>query len=283
LATTKHARAFRLFAATLALFLAGAPAHAQAKLEASYVATLAGVPIGKAAWLLDLTPEKFVASASGRTTGLLQVLAGGRGSLLAQGSMTGAKLTPGTYEITNATDKKTNVVKMAIANGSVKEFSAEPPSPPYPDRVAITENHRRGVLDPVSAALMTAAGTGEVLAPETCNRTLPVFDGRGRFDLVLSFKRMDKVKAVKGYQGPALVCAVSYRPISGHRATQSAVRYLTEATEIEVWLAPLQGTRVLVPFRASVPTVFGPAVVEATQFVTVAQTARSSPATPKTQ
>jgi len=37
--------------------------------------------------------------------------------------------------------------------------------------------------------------------------------------------------------------------------------------DTEVWLAPLAGTRILVPFRISVPTPVGEAVVEATQFV----------------
>jgi hypothetical protein len=39
---------------------------------------------------------------------------------------------------------------------------------------------------------------------------------------------------------------------------------------MEVWLAPIAGTRVLVPFRAQGPTPIGEAVMEATQFVTIA-------------
>jgi hypothetical protein len=39
---------------------------------------------------------------------------------------------------------------------------------------------------------------------------------------------------------------------------------------MEVWLAPIAGTRVVVPFRAQGPTPIGEAVMEATQFVTQA-------------
>jgi hypothetical protein len=39
---------------------------------------------------------------------------------------------------------------------------------------------------------------------------------------------------------------------------------------MEIWLAPIAGTRVLVPFRAQGPTPIGQAVMEATQFVTAA-------------
>ena len=36
---------------------------------------------------------------------------------------------------------------------------------------------------------------------------------------------------------------------------------------MEMWLAPIAGTRVLVPFRFSVPTPFGLGVLQATYFV----------------
>jgi hypothetical protein len=37
--------------------------------------------------------------------------------------------------------------------------------------------------------------------------------------------------------------------------------------DMEVWLAPVTGTRIVVPFRISVPTPVGDAIIEATQFV----------------
>ena len=51
--------------------------------------------------------------------------------------------------------------------------------------------------------------------------------------------------------------------------------------EMEIWLAPIAGTRVVVPFRFSVPTPFGAGVLQATQFTTVAQPKPA--ATAKTQ
>ena len=51
---------------------------------------------------------------------------------------------------------------------------------------------------------------------------------------------------------------------------------------MEVWLAPVAGTRVLVPFRVSIPTPIGVGVMQATQFVSVAQP-RAAAAGPKTQ
>jgi len=79
-----------------------------------------------------------------------------------------------------------------------------------------------------------------------------------------------------------VVCAVSYHPISGHRANRPAIKYLMEARDIEVWYAPIAGTRILVPYRVSIPTVLGAGVLEASYFVTTPRPP-ASPANAKTQ
>jgi hypothetical protein len=50
---------------------------------------------------------------------------------------------------------------------------------------------------------------------------------------------------------------------------------------MELWLAPIAGTRVMVPFRAQGPTPIGLAVLEATQFSSVAKPTRASAEAPK--
>ena len=90
-------------------------------------------------------------------------------------------------------------------------------------------------------------------------------------DLHLSFKRLDRVRSDKGYQGTAVVCAVRFAPIAGHVPDRAAIKYLVQLRDIEMWLAPIAGTRVLIPHRVSIPTLFGSAILEATQFETEAQ------------
>jgi hypothetical protein len=170
---------------------------------------------------------------------------------------------------------------MTINNGVVKDYVVEPSSPPNPERVPITEAHRHGVTDPMTASLIRAAGNGDPLGPEACQRTMSIFDGRMRYDLQIAYKRMDKVKADKGYQGPVVVCALYFSPIAGHIPDRSAIKYLVELREMELWLAPVAGTRILVPFRISIPTPIGLAVLEATQFVSAAVPSRAASA--KTQ
>ena len=113
------------------------------------------------------------------------------------------------------------------------------------------------MLDPMTASLLRAPGNGDPLSPEACQRTLSIFDGRLRYDLQLAFKRMDKVKADKGYAGPVVVCAVYFSPIAGYIPSRAAIRYIAKLRDMEIWLAPIAGTRVLVPFRAQGPTPIG--------------------------
>ncbi len=252
------------------------PAHAQGKLDARYDFTLAGVSVGRGSWVIDIGDEHFTASASGQTAGLMRVLAGGRGQSTARGAIVGGQFVPATYRSNIFTDKRYDEVRMAISGGVVREFVVEPPALPMPNRVPITEAHRRGVVDPMSASLFRIPGTGSLFTPEACPRKLSIFDGRMRYDLHLTFKRIDKVRAEKGYQGNAVVCSVIFSPIAGHVPDRALIQYLANQREIEAWLAPIAGTRVLAPYRVAVPTPIGTGVMQATQFVSAPQPAKPS-------
>jgi hypothetical protein len=112
---------------------------------------------------------------------------------------------------------------------------------------ARTAANRRGIVDPLTAVLFSAATANETLSKDACRRTLPIFDGHQRYDFKLAFKRMDKVTAEKGYAGPVVVCSVSYEPIAGHRASMPLVKYLSDNRDMEMALAPIAGMRLLAP------------------------------------
>jgi hypothetical protein len=266
--------------------LAGAAptgARAQGKLEAQYTATLAGIPIGKGNWVIDISDTHYKAAASGLTTGLIRVFVGGEGTSSAQGTLQAGRPTSSVYASTITTKRKTDEVRIKLDNGDVKESKVDPPPDNDPERVPLTAVHQHGILDPMTASLLLTAGTGRPLSPEACQRTVAIFDGRMRYDLQFAFKRMDTVKAEKGYAGKVVVCAVIFSPIAGYIPSRSAIKYIAKQRDIEVWLAPIDGTRVLVPFRMQTPTPIGEAVVSATQFVTAASSTRASVNAPKAQ
>jgi hypothetical protein len=175
-------------------------------------------------------------------------------------------------------DRDAEEMRVTLAGGNVKEAVIEPEPPPHPDRIPVTEAHRKNVVDPMSGSLARVAGTGDVLSPEACNRKVSLFDGRLRYDLKLAYKRMDTVKANKGYAGPAVVCAIYFVPLAGYIPDRKAIKYLIAQRDMEAWLVPIAGTRFVVPYRLSIPTPLGLGVLEATQFVATPQPTRASAA-----
>jgi hypothetical protein len=123
---------------------------------------------------------------------------------------------------------------------------------------------------------VTVSGSDDVLKPQTCERRIPVFDGRRRFDVALTFKRVDKVKAETGYQGPAIVCSIHLFPIAGHRVGGTTMQRLVKSDAMEVTLAPLTDTRILIPFQASIPTLVGTVYVVADRFTVTGAPPRGS-------
>ena len=70
----------------------------------------------------------------------------------------------------------------------------------------------------------------------------------------------------KGYEGPVLVCAARYVPISGHRKDRPATKFMADNKDLEVWLAPIEHDHVLMPYRVSARTMIGTTVIEASEF-----------------
>jgi hypothetical protein len=274
-------RALRIALAAAGALALSMPAFAQGKLEARYTVTLAGIPIGKGSWVIEIADSHYSAAANGVTTGLMHVLTGGEGATVAHGTLGAGKVLTATYDSTIKSYKKSDEVRVTLNGGNVMDFKADPPPDHMHERVPVTDADRHGVFDPMTASLLATPGTGTPLAAEACQRSLAIFDGRLRYDLQLAFKRMETVKADKGYAGPVAVCAVYFTPVGGHIPSRATFRYLSKQRDMEVWLAPIAGTRVLVPFRVQGPTPIGPAVMEATQFVSVAAPTKASANAPK--
>ena len=263
---TFHPRVGRVTAAALIVLMLGAErGHAQVRLEARYTVTVARIPIGSTTWTAEIGSDQYLASAIGETGGMARILSGTKGSMAARGFIREGRLVAAGFASRTVDESETFEVTMALAAGNVTELAAVPPTATA-GRVPVTEEHRRGVIDPLTAMLVPVGGTGDLLVAEACARALPIFDGRRRYDLGLAYKRMDTVNAGKGYRGPVIVCAVTFRAIAGHQVGSRLVGYLSGGREMEIWFAPVAGTRVLAPFRLSVASMLGNLVMQAIAF-----------------
>lgn len=254
--------------AGLALALMGptaVSAPADSRLVAHYRISAAGIAIGTSAIEAVIGGSAYALAASGRTSGVLRILVSGDGTVSTRGAVVDGALVPARFTSRTSDEDERAAVTMTLEGGNVKDLTSETSAPGEP-RVPLTAEHRRGIVDPLSALFLTAAEHDSVDA-QACRRTLPIFDGRRRYDLALAFKRLETVRAA-GYAGPAVVCAVAFRAIAGHRADSRLVNYLADGRDIELSLAPVAGTRLLAPFRLSITSMLADMVIVATSFET---------------
>lgn len=160
-------------------------------------------------------------------------------------------------------------MRMTFGDGAVTQVSIIPPKRTLPRTIPVTREQLEGVLDPMSGAFLVAKSDNPNGDLRVCYQTLPVFDGWQRFDLVLTPKKSVTVKknGPTGYAGPAVICRVKFIPIAGHQLDNPGVKLMSRSNEIEVWLIPVRGTQMYVPYRIVLPTPmgFGTALVTSIQ------------------
>jgi hypothetical protein len=249
---------------TLAFFASGSLAQAQ-RLKVSYDLSLAGLPLGTADLSSTFNGSKYEMAGTAKLSGLAKMLTGGKGAATASGTLKGAAPQSANFSVVSKSSSEQRTVRMGIAGGKVAELEVDPPVEPKPDRVPVKEADKKGVVDPMSALLMPALASKSLTDPDNCNRTIPVFDGASRLNVVLTYAETKNVE-VPGYSGPVLVCNARYVPISGHRSERAATKFMQENKDMSVWLAPVEGPRVLFPLRVAVRTMIGMGELQASQW-----------------
>jgi hypothetical protein len=85
-----------------------------------------------------------------------------------------------------------------------------------------------------------------------------VFTGLERFDIEMRYLQDDTATSQRtGYQGPVILCAIRYIPVSGHFPESEITRGLAESERILIWYAPLAETGYFVPYRVLLTTSMG--------------------------
>jgi hypothetical protein len=256
-------------AATLPPAGAGVAAPASdTALKASYIITIAGITIGRVQADSRFSPTGYAATISGSTYGISRFVSDAHAVLAGNGRISGTHVSPATYNLeTNEKGFETHV-NMAMRGGSIVDLIAAPRLIAAPDRVPVTPVHKRNVVDPVGAFVVAVPHAGVASGTEACNRTVKVFDGWQRYDVQLFYKESRNVEgnSANGYSGAVFVCGARYVPVAGHRPTRESVRYMADNKRLEVWLAPVAGTAVLVPYRIMIGTQMGDLVIMARDF-----------------
>ena len=246
-----------LLAAVLLACGASAAPAAEAALppaRLSYGIYVAGFPIARADLDLDGRRDRYAAAVDWRTTGIAGVFAAASGRVSAHGRLAAAAAAPSDYRLSGTSGDRRVDVAMGLSGGRVGRLTAEPPAREGEDIVPMRPEHRSGVIDPLSAALVP----GGVRPEKLCARAVPIFDGWSRWTVALS-PQSTRDDAPAGMRGPTVTCSARWIPVAGHRAGHRSVRYMADNRDIEIRFARLADRDLWLPIEASVGTLIGPA------------------------
>jgi hypothetical protein len=176
------------------------------------------------------------------------------GVMASTGSVLAAVTKPGDYKFRYKQKavlgkKKKRSLNIAFNGGGVTGVYFEPPDPPSKKAIPVTEAQLRNVLDPLSGVM--ALSLGDSARP--CDQKIPIYDGKQRFDIIFTPARPS------AGPGTDQLCHVRLVPISGHKPGEGTDKVISG--QIEVVLRPVPKANILIPYRVTVPTIVGSAVL----------------------
>ena len=261
------AREYRFIVLVILLILGGSCRHeasaedvvSGADIRAAYRVTLAGISLGKFHLNAELKGTDYELNAKGKFSLLAGILYEASGNTSSSGTFTKEGPRPSKFTVAYRGGKKKEQRELRFDDGVVSDISIKPKKRTSRRAVPVTEEQLVDVLDPLTAAFLSAHYQGAPGDLGVCNRRVPVFDGKQRYDILLTPKRTQTLEsdAPSALPGLAAVCRVKFVPIGGYRPEHPGIKFMTQTEEIEVWLVSLPATSLYVPYQIFVPTALG--------------------------
>lgn len=222
--------------------------------NARYVVTMRGTNIAEIGIDFKTSGNSYTIDIDGDVSGLASLVAAGTANIESSGKVNGKGLVSEKFALETRTNGDRFKVSFEARNADVTSFHVFPPLTENKNRVPVIAKHRSGINDPVAAFLIKA----DTLSPEICNRTVEIFTGIERYDIDMSFAENQTATSTRtGYQGPVVLCRMSYRPISGHFTNSDTTNYMRTNQRFLIWYAPMGDTGYAIPYRILIGTAFG--------------------------
>jgi hypothetical protein len=252
-----------------ALSLSPAPARAAEVASArvvdlTYRAYLGGLHIFTFDVGMTLQPDRYRVTAEGGTQGMVGWLYGWQTKAAAEGLDRNGRIEPQRYDVESNWQGTARTVQLGFAEAGRYDLQQTPPPEPDPDiEGELPELLPDGTVDPLSLAI---AASRALEQNGRCDQTVPVFDGRRRYDLTLT--HIDAATLPQSeysiYQGPAVRCSFSMKRISGFRKSWKTRRPV-DASPPTIWVAAIREGLPPVPVRYDGAIALGNIVIHLTR------------------
>ena len=256
----------------LSLALLGAPALTTGstlaetiQLTAKHHVNFLGVNVGKVYYGVNIQDGQYSISGAAKANPNLALISKAKAYFASNGQIQGYRVVPDSASLGYKTRRKSGKLDVGFSKGSVEKISAKPEIKYKPDAIPVKPVHLKNVMDPISTLVFPVSDTDIGDGRKVCNRVLPVFDGRRRMNIVLSYKSSGTAR-VEGFSGPTHTCAVRYQPVSGTRPAKKNVKFMKANRDMEVTMARVGTSNIYSLFSFRVRTDKGPASGSAYHF-----------------
>jgi hypothetical protein len=227
------------------------------EVTAEYEISFAGFNVGSFDFRAEVGMQKYALAGEASVSAVFGAFKW-RGSIRSNGVAMASQPNPKSYAFDFESNSNRGAVRMAFLKGHIIQNDVAPYKPYTPEHVPLVSAHLRDVFDPLSAVMaLTRPTTGH-----PCKRRIPIFDGRQRFDLVLSPSGRKNIQEAQpsGQPGLAYICKVAYVPLGGHKQN-SQTNYMATNPGMRVILREVPSANLFIPYEVRVPTVAGEAVL----------------------
>jgi hypothetical protein len=192
-----------------------------------------------------VAPDGYRTNTFMQTTGFLGALFPWEARSSAFGSIVGAQLVPGQYELRSVFRGKPIAVDLRYGEDGEVSERIEGVDFAEGRRVPVPEDEQSNTLDPLTAAISLSH---ELERTGKCAGIRRVYDGVRRYDLHYEdLGTADLEKSDEGYGGPTRLCKASVQPIGGFITAGEGAGEAPQA--ILAWLAPPMPGAAPVPLR----------------------------------
>lgn len=243
------------------------PSIERGQIMATYRVDLAAFNLGEFHLIAKLKDSAYELRAQGRFSLISGLIYSASGRTTSIGKLSKLGAEPSRFTVNYKGGNKKEERRISFVDGVVDQVSIVPRKRLNPRRVPVTEEQLEHVLDPLTAAFLSVSSNGPLSDLNVCHQTIPVFDGKQRFDILLTPKRSETVAedAPTDLSGPVAVCRVKFVPIGGHRSDNPGIKFMTQTDDIEVWLVSVPRTSLYIPYRIFVPTALGRGLITLTE------------------
>jgi hypothetical protein len=235
---------------------AAAVAEAPAPLVLHYEAYAAGIPVLTLDFRLAEQPAAYEVSGFIKAVGILRLFSSYTLNTESRGGIAADDLHPAHHDTASGSRGRERHVRLDYRGDGTVSAVLNPPEDP--GRPVPSARQIIGTVDPLTAILAMSRSFRQT---GRCGVTVPVFDGRRRYDLVLTDEGAEPVGAAAGdaYRGVARRCHVDMVKIAGFSWDRD---YSPHTNHGRVWIAEPRPGAPPLPVRLDFASDWGPITVK---------------------